>query len=279
MQLDIIRDLRPALYPAPSPHQEEIEGYFGDSTLREYSAEEKARLGEIDLFFVAFTNRCGSTLLTELLHQTGLPIPARAELLNGDEVALASANRNIPTFSDYFLQLIDDWARNDQAGFKIGARQLFWLTRTGILSNLRSVRVINSVRRDKVAQAVSLCIARETKVWHTAMTEKSRSSTSDSESIEYSRDDLLHALHSLTMSQSLFDYYLNLHALPAIQVEYEQVLEQPRDQVERIITFLNYPGADPSLVDIERVGIRQQRSAVNDRLIAQFRREFNWDAS
>ncbi len=218
-------------------------------------------------------------MLTELLHQTGLPVPARAELLNGDEVALASADQNIPTFSDYFLKLIEDWAKNGQAGFKIGARQLFWLTRTGILANLRSVRVINTVRRNKVAQAVSFCIARETKVWHTAMAEESRSSTSDSESIEYSRDDLLSALQSLTMSQSLFDYYLSLHALPAIQVEYEQVLERPRDEVERIITFLNYPDADPSLVDIERVGIRQQRSAVNDRLIARFRREFNLNAN
>lgn len=279
MQLDIIRDLRPAFYPALSPHQEEIEGYFGDSTLREYSAEEKARLGEIDLFFVAFTNRSGSMLLTELLHQTGFPVPAHAEVFNGDEVARVSAEQNIPTFSDFFLKLVENWARHGQAGFKIGANQLFWLTRTGILSNLRSVRVINTVRRDKVAQAVSFYIARETRVWHTAMADESGPSTFDSESLEYSRDDLVRSLHNLTMNQFLFDYYLNLHALPVIQVEYEQVLEQPRDEVERIITFLNYPGADPNLVDIERVGIRQQRSAVNDRLIAQFRQEFNWDAN
>ena len=279
MQLDILHGLRPAHYPALSPHQEQIEAHFGDRTLRDFSAEEKARLGEIDLFFVGFTDRSGSTLFTELLHQAGFPIPARAEVFNGDEVARISAEHNTPTFSDYFLQLVEGWAKHGAAGFKIGARQLFWLTRTGILSHLRSVRVINTVRRDRLAQAVSFCIARQTKVWHTAMGDDTESTAFELENIEYPRDELVGALHTLTMNQLLFDYYLNLHAVPAIQVEYERVLEQPREEVARVITFLNYTGADLDLVDITGVGIRQQRSAVNDRLIAQFRQEFSWAAS
>jgi len=276
MQLDILRSLRPAHYPALSPHQEQIEALFGDRTLRDFSAEEKARLSEIDLFFVGFTNRSGSTLFTELLYQAGFPIPARAEVFNGDEVARIVAEHHTPTFSDYFLQLVEGWAKHGAAGFKIGARQLFWLTRTGILSNLRSVRIINTVRHDKLAQAVSFCIARQTKVWRTAMGDDTESAASESENVEYSCDDLVGALHTLTINQLLFDYYVNLHAVPAIQVEYEQVLAQPREEVERVMTFLNYTSADLDLVDIAGVGIRQQRSAVNDRMIAQFRREFSW---
>ncbi|MDA0630995.1 MAG: Stf0 family sulfotransferase, partial [Proteobacteria bacterium] len=178
-----------------------------------------------------------------------------------------------------FLQLVEGCATHGAAGFKIGARQLFWLTRTGILSNLRSVRIINTVRHDKLAQAVSFCIARQTKVWHTALGDGTESAAYESENVEYSRDDLVGALHTLTMNQLLFDHYVNLHAVPAIQVEYEQVLAQPREEVERVMTFLNYTGADLDLVDIAGVGIRQQCSAVNDRMIAQFRRDFNGVAS
>ena len=108
------------------------------------------------------------------------------------------------------------------------------------------------------------------------MGDGTESAASESANVEYSRDDLVGALHTLTMNQLLFDHYVNLHAVPAIQVEYEQVLAQPREEVERVMTFLNYAGADLELVDIAGVGIRQQRSAVNDRMIAQFRREFSW---
>ena len=75
MQPDILSGLNPDLYPCHSHHQEEIADYFGQSMLRQMSAAERKRLAALDLFFIAFTNRCGSTLLAELLNQRGLGIP------------------------------------------------------------------------------------------------------------------------------------------------------------------------------------------------------------
>ena len=271
MQTDHLSELNRQLYPYNSDHQETVEKFFGDALLRPLTAAEREHLGACNLFLVGFSNRSGSTLLTELMHQVGMPVPPRAEVFNGEEVTLVSERDGYATFTDFFLSLVNNWLSDGQAGFKIGARQLFWLTRTGLLSHFNSVRLINPRRRDRLSQAVSLYIARQTGVW----TEE-KAAAQAPRAVEYSREGLVQALQTIGVTHYLFDYYCDLHCPPRLEVEYERLLQDPQREMSRVAAFLGYERAEPGRADLDAVHIRQQRDDLNVRLGERFRAEFQW---
>ncbi|MBT4522022.1 MAG: hypothetical protein HOC23_18640 [Halieaceae bacterium] len=269
MQLDILPALEKGLYPSQSDHQKDIERYFGRSLLRELSPPELRRLGRLDIFFVAFSNRSGSTFLTEIMHQVGFSIPPRAEIFNSDWVIPSCKKNDIPSFTRYFLRIISGWNKNQQVGFKIGARQLFWLTRTGLLSHFRSVKVIHSKRQDRISQAISFYIATQTGQWHSNMEKKD-----DMGPIPYSRDDILRCLYTIHDGQQLVDYYTDIHNTPTISVDYEDTLADPGREISRLASFLGSPELADVSIDLEAVNIKQQRNEDNERLLNCFRQEF-----
>ena len=154
MQLDILPTIEPGLYPYQSEHQQEIENHFGASLLRTLSPAEIQDLNNLDIFFVVFTNRCGSTFLTQIMHQIGFGIPPKVEVFNSDLLIASCKEHDITSFTQYFLQLVAGWNKNQQVGFKIGPQQLFWLTKTGLLSHFRNLSVIRSQRRDDFHEVV-----------------------------------------------------------------------------------------------------------------------------
>ena len=271
MQLDILPTLEPGLYPSQSEHQKEIEAYFGPSLFRELSPSETASLRDLDIFFVLFTNRCGSTLLTEIMHQVCFGIPPRVEVFNSDLLIASSKQYDVQSFTQYFLQAVLGWQENQQVGFKIGAQQLFWLTKTGLLSHFRNVRIINSKRRDTVSQAVSFYIAKQTGQWHSLMRKNS-----DIGKIRYSRNEILRCLHAIHDGQRLFTYYADMHSLPSLDVDYEDVLENPDREINRIAVFLDAPELAEVPVDLAAIDIKQQRNEDNVRLLALFKQDFFW---
>jgi len=269
MQLDILPTIEPDLYPSHSEHQEEIERYFGPSLLREPSPAETESLGNLDIFFVLFTNRCGSTFLTEIMNQVGFGIPPRVEVFNSDLLIASCEEHSIPSFTQYFLRLVAGWNKNQQVGFKIGPQQLFWLTKTGLLSHFRSLKIINSQRRDRISQAISFYIARQTGQWHSQMYRND-----DVGPIPYHRNDILQCLHSIHHGQQLANYYADLHNLPHISVDYENTLTDPDGEIKRLGRFLDAPEITDTPVDLGAVDIRQQRNEDNVRLLELFKQDF-----
>lgn len=270
MQLDILSGLNPDLYPSHSHHQEEIADYFGQSLFRQLNTAEKERLAALDVFFIAFTNRCGSTLLAELLNQSGLGIPPRSETFNGDLVVATCEAHSIKSFTDYFLRVVDGWSNQHRVGFKIGPRQLFWLTRSGFLSQFKAVKIINCRRQDRVAQAVSYYLAEQTGRWHSQMGQGG-----NAERIPYSREGILGCLQTIHQSQQLINYYADIHNTPIISVDYEDILQQADRQIQRIAEFLGFAPCAVAPVNLDDVTIRQQRNAHNQSLVDQFRQEFS----
>lgn len=270
MQIEVLSAIEKDLYPFDSHHQQEITGYFGESLCRELTADEIALLGQLDIFLVVFTNRCGSTFLTEIMHQAGLPVPPRSEVFNSDSLIPVCEEHDIGSLTDYFVQVVSGWGKGGRVGFKIGARQLFWFTRLGLLSHFNSVRIINSRRRDRVGQAVSLYIARQTGQWHSRMQK-----VDAPQEIPYSREGVLSCLRSIHEDQQLFEYYVDIHTVPAINVDYEETLSQPDRELSRIADFLGYTLDADTRVDTGAIGISRQSDEENRRLIAQFKREFS----
>lgn len=268
MDPSIVAALDPRFYPAASVHQENVETHFGQALLRELDDDELQLLGGLDLYFVVFTNRSGSTYLTEIMHQMGAGVHPRAEYFNYDMVVTASEREGYRTFTDYLLQVIRDNHRNAMIGFKISIHQLFWATRLGLLQPFRSVKLIESVRADVLGQAVSHYKARATGRWHSLMPGGSDTP------VEYSREEILRSLLVISNRSGLLNYYCAIHGLTRLEVVYESLLAEPRAEMGRLAAFLGMPDFDPAGVDMGAIGIQQQRNAENERLRAAFISDF-----
>ncbi|MEX0827408.1 MAG: Stf0 family sulfotransferase, partial [Haliea sp.] len=273
MQVKLLKSLNSALYPSKSLHQEKIEEHFGEALVRALSPHEQKELSRLNLFFVVFTNRSGSTYMTELLHLLGAGIHPRAEQFNESSVLRKAKNESIPTFTDYLVSIVREQQENGRVGFKISATQLFWLTQLGFLPNFRSVRLIHSLREDRIAQAVSHVKARATGQWHTLMPAKS------SEPIIYSRREILKCLRGISRSQELCNYYCSIHQPLRLDVVYERTLEDPYREMKRMADFLSISGFFAKRVKLDAVVIQQQRDEENERLSKKFKEEFDFTGS
>ncbi|MCR9106926.1 MAG: Stf0 sulfotransferase family protein [Gammaproteobacteria bacterium] len=265
----LLAGLDTGLYPAQCEHQQEIESHFGDATYRPLLPLEQEQLQSLRLHVVAFSNRSGSTLLTSLLHQAGAGVPPRAEVFNSDSVIAVAQEHGIHSFTDYFLQVVLGWAHNGAAGFKMGPRQLFWLTRAGLLGSLGEVKLVNTLREDVIAQAVSLYLARQTGQWHSDM-----SASRQTGAIPYSREGILQALQTVAIDQYLVRYYVGLHGVDAITVTYEQLMANTEDTVREVLEFLDLPDCAGGTIDLSSVAIRRQATSHNKELADKFRTEF-----
>ena len=94
--------------------------------------------------------------------------------------------------------------------------------------------------------------------------------------IRYSRIEILRCLHAIHDGQHLFTYYADMHSLPSLDVDYEDVLENPGREVNRIAVFLDAPELAEVPVDLAAIDIKQQRNEDNVRLLALFKQDFFW---
>jgi LPS sulfotransferase NodH len=268
MDPSVVAALEPRFYPTASVHQENVEKHFGQALLRELGEDELQLLQGLDLYFVVFTNRSGSTYLTEIMHQMGAGVHPRAEFFNYDMVVTACEREGFRTFTDYLLHVIRDNHRNALIGFKISIHQLFWATRLGLLQPFRSVKLIESVRADVLGQAVSHYKARATGKWHSLMPGGSDAP------VAYAREEILKSLFAISNRTGLLNYYCAIHGLPRLEVVYETLLAQPRAEISRLAGYLGMRDFDPAAVDMGAIGIQQQRNEENERLRAAFINEF-----
>jgi trehalose 2-sulfotransferase len=269
MQAEVLASLKPAFYPSHSEHSRQTEEFFGDSLTRELSTQERLTLSQLDIYFVVFTNRSGSNYLVELMGMMKAGMHPRAELFNSPKIIATARKNGYATFTDYLLAIVEANAQSGTVGFKISINQLFWLTRLGLPTFFRSVRVINCLRQDMLAQAVSHYRAKSTGQWHSAM------AASDPGPVTYSREKLLRSLLAISNARALVDYYCALHNAQRFDLIYEELLRDPLAQLEKVAAFLQIEGFDSRSVDPAAVGIKQQRNEENDALKAEFLTEFS----
>jgi LPS sulfotransferase NodH len=268
MRVDFLQSLDQASYPAGSVHQNQIVEYFGDNLIRDFSAGEIERLGSCQVFFIVFTNRSGSNFLSELLQQTGVGIRPATEPFNAQSVIKAADRLGLTSFNDYLLHLLDATSDNGHAGFKISINQLFALTKMGITQHFGKIRVLHTLRRDVVGQAVSHYKARVTGRWI------ARSEAFDMEQVDYAPAEILRSLSTIFNRRAAMDYYSAIHQPDRLDVNYEDVLADPRGSVATILDFLGLDSAAAARTDPRAVSMRQQRDMVNAKLKRRFHEDF-----
>jgi len=246
------------LVTSPATHKREIEAYFGDSLLRELSQDELQFLNSLSLFFVAFTNRSGSTFLTGLINQAGLSVPPRAEVFNSDVIIQTSKEHQIPSFTDYFLKLTRGWGADGLAGFKASGQQLFWLAETGLLTQLKSLKIIHCQRLDIVDQAISYHIANQTGQWQSLM-----ASRCEPEQVSYDQAAIENLMQAIIAGTRDIESFVALNQLPLLTIYYDNCVIEPQPCITKIAHFVGRPDICQRAVDPTAIEIKKQGGPVN----------------
>ena len=268
MDHEFLQKLNIDQYPFDPHYALGLRALFGDKFQRELTPEEITELGSVTFCPLLFGNRSGSNLLSDSLFRAGLGFPEHGEPLNVPSVERISNRHNLKTFTDYFLFLTRQWRKHDVVGFKISIGQLFDLTRTGLLSHFASTKLLHSVRRDRVAQAVSHYIAKASGNW------SSKSGDSNQEVIPYSAEDILRFLRRGARLQADYDLYQTIHGFDGMEIWYEDLIRHPQDQVSAVAEFLGSP-ADLTNLDLESAATRSQTSALKEEFAARFRSDLS----
>ena len=268
MDHEFLQKLNIDQYPFDPHYALGLRALFGDQFQRELTSEEITELSSVTFCPILFGNRSGSNLLSDTLFRAGLGFPEHGEPLNVASVERISNRHNLETFTDYFLFLTRQWRRHNTVGFKISIGQLFDLTRTGLVSHFANIKLLHSVRRDKVAQAVSHYIAKASGNW------SSKSEDLSQNDILYSAEDILRFLRRGARLQADFELYQTIHGFDGIEVWYEDLIRQPHDQVSTVAAFLGCP-VDLTSLDVESAATRPQTSALKEKFAARFRSDLS----
>jgi len=266
MNPDFLQTLTVDQYPFDPQYAKRLRSFFSDGLIRPFSDGEISELKHVTFAPLLFGNRSGSNLLTESLHRAGLGFPEHGEPLNVPSIENIAARHDLTTFTDYFLFLSRRWKQHNVVGFKLGIGQLFELTRLGLLDHFAEIKLLHSVRRDRLAQAVSHYIAKASGDWST------KSENRSALEIPYSAKDILQYLRRGARLRADFDLYQTIHGVPSLEVWYEDFVAKPQQHVEAIASFLGCR-ADVSKVNLQSASTQPQRGDLNHQFERRFRQE------
>jgi LPS sulfotransferase NodH len=214
----------------PDPHQIRIDEYFSsipaemEGIISTFKYIEQVRL----IYFICFTNRCGSNLLAQSLASDG-QLKQAGENLNFDTVIAQSERHNLRTFKSYFNWLIGHRTGKQKIfGCKCSPGQLLYLHNTGLLDVIRSKSIfIHLTRKDIFDQAISMYIAERTKKW---------TSTQSGVQIPiiYDHESLMKTAENILRANSAFALIFQLLNLKVINVTYDGLVRDPRLLIGRI---------------------------------------------
>jgi LPS sulfotransferase NodH len=214
-----------------------------------------------NLVLICFTNRSGSWLLADLLGTSGRFFVA-GECLNGDEVANIAQRRRIRSFAGFFEEYLVGQAVDGNLVLKCGLPHLEILGRSGVLDHLGArVRYVHVERLDRLAQAISWEIARQTQHWSSH-----RSHLPAPEPV-YDRAGIEAAIELFAGYNHGFGTFFGLNGIVPEHVTYEALVARPAEVAEGVVAGMF---AGPAGVDPAKVTFRRQAGPRNE----EWRRRF-----
>lgn len=266
-----VNELDNHFYPSASVHSQQIEQYFSINQITSDSPKQDNFLKKIEITFICFINRSGSSLFTELLSNYGYPTVKFAEPLNYEEVIETAKESGINSFQEYLYEMIKENSINNKLALKIAVNQLFWLSKNGFLRKFSKSNFIYFRRKNLLKQAISLAIASQTSNWLSF--EKVEISNAQQKELlsKITNQDIINCLRGITESYSLFDYFFSLHNIQPLIIYYEELIAQE----EKIIACcFNYLNTQYSPNSIKPRLINSQYTDINLKLEMRFIKEF-----
>ncbi len=188
---------------------------------------------DIALVFLCFTNRSGSNHLAELLAATG-GINLAAEVLNHDELSGLADRTGLPSVAACLAALMRWDAVAGRYAAKLALSHVPVLDAAGLLPEcLRRARFVLIERADKLDQAISFEIARQTGAW-AAFQPVRQPPVYDAARLAAQRD-------AFADQHRQFEAFFAAHAITPIRVTYEALCAGPEPELGRLAAALGLP--------------------------------------
>ncbi|MEM8674117.1 MAG: Stf0 family sulfotransferase [Cyanobacteria bacterium P01_G01_bin.67] len=229
-------------------------------------------------YAILTTPRSGSTYLCELLNSTKIAgHPSEHLRLAAQELSLY-CNFNYLTLLDNLMTYRT--SNNGVFGTKIISHFLFELkqTKPDFKQLFKSIdKFILLVRKDKLAQAVSLVVAQKTEVWHLHHNgqDKDTDYQSKLENIEISDgllDDVEQKCNFIIRQEIRLKKLLAEHQIEPLIIVYEDILENPEQQIKIILEFLAIAQPEGYTMQINS-GIKRMPSRLSQEIIRQYQQK------
>ena len=228
-------------------------------------------------YAILTTPRSGSTFFCDLLSSTKIAgYPQEHLRLAAQELAKYCNFDYLRLLHNLMEHRITD---NGVFGTKFISHFLFELQ--GTKPNFRQIfksidRFILLVRKDKVAQAVSLVLAQKTEIWHLRQNDLNQNNKIESyksklENINIDDDLLLEVeqKHKFIQNQEArLKKILNANQKEALEVVYENIVDDASSAIDLVLNFLDI---DPSskAIDINSQ-IKKMPSSISQEIIRQY---------
>ena len=220
-----------------------------------------------DLIALAFTNRSGSTHLGQLL-ASAPDLSGFREDLNHSIVARRAQDNGIPNLTDYLRHIVSTDPDATGFGLKASAEQLRLIRMTGIDRAFRRTTVIRLRRRDRVAQAVSLWIAWQTRQWTSRQTARAVD-------LRYDYTQLREQLRAVEDAECALDLVLSVLPYPVLNVDYESLCIEPIPVIATLRKDLGLPPSDTSPTGWAERQTSDQKTAIVERFRAELARDWS----
>ena len=207
------------------------------------------------IVFICFTNRSGSNYLAEALHSSGR-FNLAGELLNGDAVLDDVRLHGHPRFADYVTSQMAWRMVDGRFAMKLAIGHLEILGRAGFLDHCRATSHFVFIERsDRLGQAISYEIARQTGQWTSETTVEV-----DIADLVYSRQGVIDAMDGFAGDNREFDRFFGRNGILPTHVVYEHLLAEPQAAVRASGRATGLPDL---AMDPARIGVRRQSGALN----------------
>lgn len=243
-------------------HEKKLRRYFG----KNFHIPADTTPVTAPLNIMVFVNRSGSSMIAEYLRATRA-FSGFGEPLNYETVIERSKNAGIDSFKGYLDWLIENVYRSGtQFGIKASPDQVLMLLRSGAIPHYFSnVRWIFVQRLDVLSQAISFCIANQTKQWH------SFQAANETEPV-YNFDDILQRVTFIGSAYAESISLMAAYGITPYHLTYEQFLQNPVEETRKISAHL---GAENVSIDTSGLKIKKQAGQTNADFKARFIAEFS----
>ena len=227
-------------------------------------------------YAVLTTPRSGSTYFCDLLSSTGIAgYPLEHLRLASNELALNCNFNYLRLLYNLMQYRVTD---NGVFGTKLISHFLFELRQAK--PNFKKIfpaidKYIILVRRDKIAQAVSLVLAQKTEVWHIQKNTNYQAYQSALNNIKVSDDLLLEVKqkHKFIINQeNRLRNILNVNQIEPLEIIYEDIVENAESQINQVLDFLEIYHPSRQTINIDSQ-IKKMPSELSQKIIRQYKHQ------
>ncbi|HET7575688.1 MAG TPA: Stf0 family sulfotransferase [Sphingomicrobium sp.] len=209
-------------------------------------------------YLIASTQRSGSYLLSYLLRETGqLGFPL--EYLHPEHAPMWQQRFGVSSLNEVILNLFERrTSPNGWFGIKAHWPHYVWARKQGVDDLLRFGRFIRMEREDRLAQAVSLALARKTGAW-VSLQQKDAAPAYDDAAISG-------ALDTLDRDSRAWDEWARTNGAKSLHIVYEELVADPLGVVNHVLREFGLDEVD----SLPPVPLQKQASAVNGEWIRRY---------